>query len=136
MRYYFADGIYSLWSTFIKTIPTPQGTKRSLFVTTQESTRKDVEHAFGVLQTRFAIVRGPTHLWRIEALDYIRKACIILHNMIIEDERDANRAEDFDYEQVLESILIIVSHESIEEFSQFTTFIAAHEKIRNRENSF
>ena len=56
------------------------------------------------------------------------KACIILHNMIIEDERDANGAEDLDYEQVPESIPTTVSEERIEEFSQFTTFIAIHEK--------
>ena len=56
--------------------------------------------------------------------------------MIIEDERDTNGAEDFDYEQVPESIPITVSHEPIEEFSQFTVFIAAHEKIRDRETHF
>ena len=31
------------------------------------------------------------------------KACIILHNMIIEDERDENEAVDFDYEQLDET---------------------------------
>ena len=51
--------------------------------------------------------------------------------MIIEDEHDANRAEDFDYEQVLESIPITMSHEPIGEFSQFTAFIEAREKIKN-----
>ncbi|XP_050258770.1 uncharacterized protein LOC126703730 [Quercus robur] len=129
MRYYLTDGIYPSWSTFVKTIRAPQGKKNSLFATTQESTRKDVECAFGVLQTRFAIVRGPARLWRKEALDYIMKACIILHNMIIENERDANGAEDFDCEQVPESIPTTVSHEPTEEFSQFTTFIVAHEKL-------
>ncbi|XP_042441224.1 uncharacterized protein LOC122026552 [Zingiber officinale] len=49
MGYYLADGIYPLWSTFVKTIPTPQGRKRQLFASAQESTRKDVEQAFGVL---------------------------------------------------------------------------------------
>ena len=53
--------------------------------------------------------------------------------MIIEDECDANGAEDFDYEQVLESIPTTVSHKPTEEFSQFTAFIVTHEKIRNRE---
>ena len=43
---------------------------------------------------------GLARLWRTKALDYIMKACIILHNMIIEDERDTNGVEDFDYEQV------------------------------------
>ena len=56
--------------------------------------------------------------------------------MIIEDERDANGAEDLDYEQVLESVHTTMSHEPTEEFSQFTTFIAVHEKIRNRETHF
>ena len=60
------------------------------------------------------------------------KACIILHNMIIEFECDANGVEDFDYEQVPESIPTIVSHKPTKEFSQFSVFIAAHEKIRNR----
>ena len=58
MGYYLVDGIYPPWSTFVKTSPAPQGRKRSLFATTQESTRKDVERAFGVLQARFAIVVG------------------------------------------------------------------------------
>ncbi|XP_075658840.1 uncharacterized protein LOC142628678 [Castanea sativa] len=117
MGYYLADGIYHSWSTFVKTIQAPRGRKNSLFAKTQESTRKDVKRAFGMLQARFAIVHGPAHLWRTEALDYIMNACIILHNMIIEDERDANGAEDFDYEQVPKSIPIIMSHEPTEEFS-------------------
>jgi hypothetical protein len=33
--------------------------KKSHFATVQEAARKDVERAFGVLQKRFAIVRGP-----------------------------------------------------------------------------
>ena len=44
---------------FFNTIPHPQGEKRKLFSKYQESQRKDVERAFGVLQARFAIVRGP-----------------------------------------------------------------------------
>ena len=113
---------------FCKDNLAPKGRKRSLFATTQESTRKDVERAFGVLQAQFAIVRGLAHLWSIETLDYIMKACIILHDMIIEDERDANGAEDFDYEKVPKSIPTTVSHEPTEGFSQFVVFIAAHEK--------
>ena len=48
--------------------------------------------------------------------------------MIIEDEHDANGAEDFDYEQVPKNIPTIVSHKPTEEFSQFMAFIVAHEK--------
>ena len=52
----------------------------------QEAARKDVERAFGVLQARFAIVQGPARIWDLETLSNIMKACIIMHNMIIEDE--------------------------------------------------
>ena len=59
MRYYIADGIYQNWSTFVKTIPCQQYLKKKHFAKVQESVRKDVERTFGVLQARFAIVRGP-----------------------------------------------------------------------------
>ncbi|XP_061968316.1 uncharacterized protein LOC133691726 [Populus nigra] len=49
MRYYLADEIYPNWSTFVKTIPIPLGAKRKYFASKQESARKDVQRAFGVL---------------------------------------------------------------------------------------
>ncbi|XP_057420293.1 uncharacterized protein LOC130714408 [Lotus japonicus] len=63
MGYYLADGIYPLWSTFVKTISMPQGEKRQKFAKRQEAARKDVERAFDILQSRFAIVRGPSRFW-------------------------------------------------------------------------
>ncbi|XP_074373481.1 uncharacterized protein LOC141713809 [Apium graveolens] len=36
----------------------------------------------------FAIVRGPTRFWDKDDLGRIMRACIIIHNMIVEDERD------------------------------------------------
>ncbi|XP_056843363.1 uncharacterized protein LOC130495844 [Raphanus sativus] len=56
LAYYLADGIYPKWATFIQSIRLPQGQKQSLFATTQECVRKDVERAFGVLQARFPIM--------------------------------------------------------------------------------
>jgi len=97
--YYLSDGIYPKWATFVKTIPLPQGQKKKLFAERQESVRKDVERAFGVLQARFAIVRGPARLMDEEEIGVIMRACVILHNMIVEDERD-NYELAFDYDVV------------------------------------
>ncbi|XP_062112486.1 uncharacterized protein LOC133823646 [Humulus lupulus] len=97
--YYLADGIYPEWGTFVKTIPLPQGEKRKLFARCQEAVCKDVERAFGVLQSRFAIVRGPARFWQRDVLKDIMYACIILHNIIVEDERYAYESLfDFNYD--------------------------------------
>ncbi|XP_021745278.1 uncharacterized protein LOC110711209 [Chenopodium quinoa] len=82
------DGIYPKWATFISAITSPQTPKQKLFTIKQESIRKDVERAFGVLQARFAIIRHPALAWSVEMLWKIVMACIIMHNMIVEDGRD------------------------------------------------
>ncbi|XP_042959567.1 uncharacterized protein LOC122294710 [Carya illinoinensis] len=87
MGYYLADGIYLSWATLVKTIPAPHGKKKKHFTACQESARKDVERAFGILQFRFAIVHEPARYFHPEVLNDIMYACIILHNMIVEDER-------------------------------------------------
>uniref|UniRef100_A0A0D3BJN8 Uncharacterized protein n=1 Tax=Brassica oleracea var. oleracea TaxID=109376 RepID=A0A0D3BJN8_BRAOL len=68
MAYYLTDGIYPNWSKFIQSIPLPQGPKAELFAERQESTRKDIERTFGVLQSRFAIVKNPALLWDKEKI--------------------------------------------------------------------
>ena len=106
MGYFLADGIYPEWATFVKTIPMPQGEKKKLFAQHQEAVRKDVERAFGVLQSRFAIIRGPARAWHMDTLKHIIYACIILHNMIIEDERHTYDGNfDFSYDHVDNDIL-------------------------------
>ncbi|XP_076901602.1 uncharacterized protein LOC143556054 [Bidens hawaiensis] len=100
MGYYLADGIYPKWRTFVKTIPTPKGNKNKHFAKAQEYTRKDVERAFGVLQQRFAIIQGPSLLFKVKDMTNIMKACVTLYNMIIEDERDNVDNLDMEYDQL------------------------------------
>ncbi|XP_013695575.2 putative nuclease HARBI1 isoform X1 [Brassica napus] len=88
LAYYLTDGIYPKWATFIQSISIPQGPKAVLFAQHQEAARKDAERAFGVLQARFAIVKNPALFWDKVEIGKIMRACIILHNMIVEDERD------------------------------------------------
>jgi hypothetical protein len=97
MGYYLADGIYPDWATIVKSITLPMGKKRQYFAKAQEAARKMVERAFGVLQARFAIVRGGARFWDKETLSLIMKACVIMHNMIVEDEVVLDPNESFDY---------------------------------------
>uniref|UniRef100_A0A0D3BGN3 DDE Tnp4 domain-containing protein n=1 Tax=Brassica oleracea var. oleracea TaxID=109376 RepID=A0A0D3BGN3_BRAOL len=66
----------------------------------QEAVRKDVERAFGVLHDRFAIVKNPAPFWDKVKIGKIMRACVILHNMIVEDERDGYTQYDvLDFQQ-------------------------------------
>jgi hypothetical protein len=129
MRYYLADRIYPNLLTFVKTILRPLEAKRKYFASKQESTKKDVEWAFGMLQSRFAIVRGPVQYWNKKTLANIMKACIIMHNMIIEDEGVMNLG--FDHEREVNSF-ISVSHGEIPELHDL---LQTHNRIRDRGTS-
>jgi len=52
----------------------------------QAATREDVECAFGVLQSPWEIVKNPWHQWELQTMNDIVMLCIIMHNMIIDDE--------------------------------------------------
>jgi len=62
--------------------------KHKLYTLNQEGCTKDIERAFGVLQSHFNIVRRPSRLWKRKSIGRIMKACVILHNMIVEDEKE------------------------------------------------
>ncbi|CAL8160550.1 unnamed protein product [Prunus armeniaca] len=94
--YYLADDIYPRWTTFVKSIPNPRSQKQKLFVTYQEGYRKDVERCFGILQARWLIIRGTALMFDEEILISIMMTCIILHNMIVEDEYDYDALEVYE----------------------------------------
>ncbi|XP_065854653.1 protein ALP1-like [Euphorbia lathyris] len=124
--YYLADGIYPELATFVKSFSFPEDAKRIKFKQMQEAARKDVERAFGVLQSRWAIVRGPARFWHRDKLSDIMYACIILHNMIVEDEGEGlNNWDDDEGEPP-----ITVNQGSIQNFQQYLQRNAA---LRDRE---
>ncbi|XP_023744295.2 uncharacterized protein LOC111892490 [Lactuca sativa] len=90
--------VYPEWATMVKSFPHPADRKRIQFKEMQEAARKDVERAFGVLQYRWAIVRGPARSWQLKNIKDIIYTCIILHNIIVENKGNAisNWSDDVD----------------------------------------
>jgi hypothetical protein len=86
--YYLADGIYPSWAIFLKTVRHPVDEKCKRFAKEQEAARKVVERVFGVLQSRWSIVRYPARTWSPERMWNVMIACVILHNMIVKNKWD------------------------------------------------
>lgn len=84
--HYLSDGIYPQYATLIQSVSLPTKEKERVFANHQEAVRKDVERTFGVLQSRWHIVKGSARMWDVNDLGNIMKTCIISHNMIIESE--------------------------------------------------
>ena len=66
----------------------PQENEKKLFSKVKEALRKDIEGCFGTLQAQFRILSLPCKLWAKDVMDDIITACMILHNMVVEDEFD------------------------------------------------
>ena len=96
-----------------------------------EACRKDVERAFGVLQSRFAIVIGPLRFWRKDALHDIMTTCIILPNMIIEDGRDLNAPIEVAREAPPAEVEM-----AVDDNTRFQEFLARYRQIKDKEAHF
>jgi len=95
MAYLLTDGIYPEWAVFVKPLPGAYTNQTEHYNTLQSAARKDVERAFGVLQARWHIIAAPCRLWSSMAMVDVMRACITMHNMIIESERDVEGLDDY-----------------------------------------
>jgi len=131
MAYYLDDGIYLSYPTFVKSIRLPQSEPDKLFAKFQEGCRKDIERAFGVLQARFKIICEPACLWDIVDLGVIMRSCIILHNMIVEDEGDSYSQRWTNFKQSEESGSSTPQPYSTEVLPAFANHVRARFELRN-----
>lgn len=81
-----------------KTIPIARPFER------QESTRIDVERAFEVLQSRFILIWDTSHVGHVNTTKEIMYTCIIIYNMIVEDEWHMFN-NNFDYDHLDNNII-------------------------------
>jgi hypothetical protein len=134
MGYYLADLIYPDWATMVKTLTQPQELDQK-----QEAYRKDVERTFGVLQARFAIVARPARGWKHHNLVNIMKSCVILHNMIVKDEREGKFNFEYDTNEngVMTTVKVIrpVDMASPSNLA-FEEFLSNYQAIRDVETHF
>ncbi|XP_071718030.1 uncharacterized protein [Rutidosis leptorrhynchoides] len=104
--YYLADGIYPYWSTLVKSFKSTVEPKLFKFKWYQEAARKDIERAFSVLQGRWAIIKHPARQFYLEKIQCIMYTCVILHNMITEDNGRAFCGLEEDYQPARRALSI------------------------------
>lgn len=85
-----------------------------------------------MLQARFAMIRGPSRFWDVDTMKYIMIACIILHNMIVEDERELHFSNEI-YDLNESVPLASPSRTPTKDFNEF---IQVHQQIRDRQTNF
>ena len=79
------DGIYPKYSRFVKGIKDPLTEPEKKYSAWQEAARKDIERAFGVLQSQWKFMATPIKAYSTEVIRTRVKTCIILHNMNVSD---------------------------------------------------
>jgi hypothetical protein len=87
--YWLTDGIYPTYASFVKTVSKPNTRREKLFAAKQEAKRKDIEQAFGILQACFHVLTSGCRLWNREAMGLVIRSCVILHNLITDQEKRA-----------------------------------------------
>jgi len=91
------DGIYPELSRFVKTIQEPTTEGASMYAKWQESSRKDIERAFGVLQRKFHYLVKPVEQWYVEDIGDMVTTCLILHNAMVAHRVQTNTKENVDF---------------------------------------
>ncbi|GJV41279.1 ALP1-like protein isoform X1 [Tanacetum coccineum] len=85
--YYLADGIYPQWATFVKS------SKMTRNIVTLKSVKKVHERMLNVLlvfsKDVGGIIAQPTCQYHVNNIRRIMYSCIIMHNMILEDQQMA-----------------------------------------------
>jgi hypothetical protein len=129
--YYLADGIYPEWAVFVKSIILSISDKDKLFAQEQEGERKDIERAFGVLKRRWCVLKRPARLYDRGQLENVVLACIILHNMIAEDEKTVETIDEIlDLSEAASTVVVEAPEFSPEDYVLLERVLEKNEELK------
>lgn len=95
--------------------------KHKTFGGAQESVRKDIERAFGVLISRWHILGNPCMFFDREKVKKLMMVAIIMHNMIVELGRDGYESELFEEgKKAIERGMFIAENGDEKQFKWYT----------------
>ena len=94
--YFLVDGIYPRYTRFVKGMTSPMVDTDQRFTAWQESARKDIERAFGVLQCRFKAMASPIHLMDCHYIYSQAAVCLMMHNMCVQERVMGNCTDRYD----------------------------------------
>jgi hypothetical protein len=83
--YILTDGIYPNYARFVKGISQPIYHSERVYTAWQEAARKDIERAFGNLQSKFQVMAIPMRFHSLSDCADVTSCCLILHNMTVSD---------------------------------------------------
>jgi hypothetical protein len=83
--YFLVDGIYPRYTRFVKGMKEPILEEDKRFTKWQESARKDIERAFGVLQCKFKAIAYPIYFMDLRCVYNMAACCLIMHNMGVQE---------------------------------------------------
>ena len=92
--YLLAYGIYPPWSCFVQTIYLRGNEEKKMTFQGARSNKKRYRADIWYLQRRFAIIANPWKQWSMNTITDIMFACVVLHNIILNDEKYLD-IEDF-----------------------------------------
>jgi hypothetical protein len=96
------DGIYPKYSRFVQGIKEPRSPEETTFTTWQESARKDIERAFGVLKGVWQYLDRSIHSHSLIDIEARVTTCVILHNMLVSDRIMGDYIADYNPAHTLE----------------------------------
>jgi Plant transposon protein len=138
--YILVDGIYPQYSRFVKGNKRPVLAMETAFTQWQESARKDIERAFGCLQSKFQVIARPMHALQLKKLGNIVHTCLIIHNMCVSDRimcevtrYKPDASVDYEDDFPIEALLDVTIDDDSESTINHQPFEAAREAYKVRE---